>query len=237
MFGRHARLRRRRDHLARALAADGFTRLGWADWLEAARTVEDLHASCPDPGWLVYCAYFEEVRQDKLLAGVLAVAQLAATHDPHPLVGLTEVASWPEQSHPDLIARVVAIEGRYPIARSLLDLLATPTTWALADLSSTRAAAAIERGPVAPLERSPFREDPEAATRETAEGLVAAGFAAAMLCVPLRHDGVREALTTHAAAAAALLAGSYPSYVDDALAAARAAYGWTRALDRRGRGG
>lgn len=123
MFG--LTLRGRRKDLERTLRDDPTQPVGWESWLAAATSIDHLHASCPQPGWLVYCAYWAKVPQDKLLDGALALGVLACErHEAGPILP-ARMRTLRDLDWPDLAALMFDLLQPSATTRLVVDLVPT----------------------------------------------------------------------------------------------------------------
>jgi hypothetical protein len=130
-------LKRRRADLDRTLRADLAQPAGWQPWLDNATSISQLHASCPQPGWLVHCAYWADVSQDKLLEGALALGRLACERDPTPPISPATIDTLRDQSWPDLATMMFDLLVASPTTRLVVELLPTQPNslmWPLTNL-------------------------------------------------------------------------------------------------------
>lgn len=216
-------LGRRRQHVVRALAMDPSQPADHASWLSGATSIDHMHESCPRPGWLVYCAYFADVTQDRLLAGAMDVARLALTLDRRPPFEAALFDELREMSYPDLIATMEACLEAAPGARGWCDAVPTQHNPLLVDLTRH---VEDELDALDDERAGPYR----VADLDAADQARAAAYAMSLEAHAHRQHGLREALTARSAASAALFAMAYgtshPTFESSATAALRAAYGW-----------
>lgn len=182
-----------------------------ARWLDDAASTLHLRTSCPHPAWLVHCAYWAEVPQARLLAGVLHGAEhMRQLAGGDPLSG--SLLQLPRYSFPDLAEKIHAIEERYPVLRGLEQLFAAQWNITMEHQLGTRRAA------------------PLAAEDLTPEVLMAGGFHLAIAAVFHASAGLRESLAVTASGMFTLFALARPAERGPLLAIQRASYGWPLAM-------
>jgi hypothetical protein len=217
MFGA-LRLWPRRPRLRAALAADCTQPQDVGAWLEGARSVVELHARCPHPGWLVYCAYFDGVRQDPLALGTVELLRDALALDPRAPFDASVLDRLDELPYPELADLVVHVLRRAPGALVIADAVPTQDNPALFELD---------------LALQDLREEQDAgayrgAATDDRDTLLAAAYSLGLEVKAHRARGLREAVTRRSAATAALLSRALgPSFEARALATLRHRYGWT----------
>jgi len=178
-----------------------------APWLADAGSVLHLRTSCPHPAWLVHCAYWAEIRQADLLAGVLRAAEhmRAAVGGDRVDGSMLEL---PLFSFPDLAAKIHAIEDRYPALRGLEQLFTAQWNLTMeANLGPRRPSALV-------------------AADLTPEVLMAGGFHLAIAAVFHASAGLRESLAVTASGMFTLFALARPAERAALLAIQRTSYGW-----------
>jgi hypothetical protein len=225
MFGR--KLKQRRADLGRTLADDPTQPPGWESWTAAATSVDQLHATCPHPGWLAYCAYWADVSQDKLLEATMALLCLASERDPTPSLSPAIVKSLRDDDGPDLGSLLLALEQPHPMTLGLVDLVPSQLNFTLLGaVGEARIARRNEAAAPAAIDLGPFRTDPGALATAEVDAIKAAGYVLAIEAIFHRSKNLRESLATRAAASAALLCGSFAGFHDEAMTIERRIYGW-----------
>lgn len=212
------KLKARKKDLAAWLREDVLQAPGWEDWLGAAASIDELHASCTQSGWLVYCAYFDGVSSDKLFAAAIEIGALAADRDPDAPVRSKTVRALDDLDGPALEGIVLDLERRYPLARQLVRMLPAQVNWWMMQLFDARRAdddAALPN-------LDPYRTDPHSdQARGVADAVVAAGYVCLVEAVYHKLKRLRESLAISTAASASALRGSYVGFDIDALAIQR----------------
>lgn len=225
MFG--FKLKRRRADLARTLADDVTQPGDWDGWLAAATSIDHLHATCPHPGWLVYCAYWDGVSQDRMLDAALALAAIASERDPRAPLSPAVIRSLRDDDGPELGELILSLE-HHPLTRHLVDVVPTQLNVVLQMAIGEERRARRRDAPPSPPDLGPFRHDPTGFARAELDAIVAAGYVLTIEAIFHRQQHLRESVATRAAAAAQLLHGSFAGFRDEALAIQRAAYRWER---------
>jgi len=177
-----------------------------AAWLADAASLIHLRTTCPHPAWLVHCAYWAEVPQGKLLAGVLNGAEhMRLLSGGDPADSLLDLVSAP---FPELAAKIHGLEKAYPPLRGLEQLFTAQWSLNMEFHLGVRKPRGLE------------------AHHLTPEVLMAGGFHLAIAAVFHASAGLRESLAVTASGMFTLFALARPSERSNLLAIQRAAYGW-----------
>jgi hypothetical protein len=197
-----------RRKLRNSLAIDPLAMIDPRPWLDDATSVLQLRTTCPQPGWLVHCAYWAEVKMDTILAAATIAADHMIRVGPKGVFPRETVAGLRQEPLPDLAELVVDIERRHPAIRGIETLLPSQMNLSLASELGERHPASFEPGAVSP------------------DTLVAGGFVLFLVSLFHRHHGLRESLVMTCAGMATLFAVGSPEQREALLAIQREAYGW-----------
>lgn len=226
------RVMRRRALLAEALKCDPAQPQDYAAWLREARSIEELHATCPRPGWLVYCAYFAELPQDLILDGALSLGRHATSIDARAPFPATYFDRLPDLAYPDLRATIRDALASAPGADAWCQAVPSQYNPDLAYADDILDGILEDDGGEVdePAQaRGPYRVE----AAEAVDRARAAAYALTLEAFAHRQRGLREALTARSAAAAALFTTAFeavePRFHEKATTLLRVAYLWPTA--------
>ena len=222
------RLRPRRANLERTLAEDICQPAGYIEWLGGARSIRELHQTCAEPGWLVYCGYWDGISQDRCLDALIKAARFASENIPRCPIPARLLDSLADKDWPDLVDIMLDLERRHPLIAALVDALPTQLNYTLGAANAPRLLFRdVELADMREqqAEHGPYRSATELGVTES-DALLAAAFVLVIEALFHRHEGLREALTVRAAAASSLLAAAAPDDKSELVAIVRETYGW-----------
>ena len=184
-------------------------------WLDGAGSVMHLRASCPEPSWLVHCAYWAGIPQDQLYEGAVAVARHAAARSSDPLFADIIVSQLRALPY-DVLAKLVReMEKRYPVIRGIEQCIPSAANMTLLFHLGER-------------KRRPPRDlDPSAVTPDA---LIAGGMVLMIVATFHRAEALREALALCCGALGSFFALAVPGERQVMLDLQRAAYGWPSSM-------
>jgi hypothetical protein len=200
-----------RRKLRGSIPRDPLTTLDPGPWLDAAASVTHLRATCTQPNWLVHCAYWAGVSQDKLLEAALAAGQHVKAHAPElfPELGDVELRRTP---FPELAGKIHAIERKHPAIKAIEGYFPSGGNFLISQHLGDRHPRKLPATGLAPGDA------------------IAAGYVLMIVAVFHRERGLREALALVCGAAATMFALGAPAERKALLDLQRSTYGWASSM-------
>jgi hypothetical protein len=205
-----------RRRLRGSIPRDPLSAVDPTAWLDAAASVVHLRATCPEPSWLVHCAYWARIDRDRLFEAALVQARLAAEHGTDEQLRTITSLSLRETSYPELATMVREIEKRYPQIRGI----------------EQGVPSADNRKLIRHLGQRKRRMGKLDAAAMTPQTLIAGGFVLLLVAAFHRAAKLRGALALCCGALATLFTIALPQQRVALLELQRTAYGWPSSMTR-----
>jgi hypothetical protein len=200
-----------RRKLRGSIPRDPLTTIDPAPWLDGAGSVAHLRATCVQPSWLVHCAYWDGVSQDKLLEAAIAAGlhMKVKGADLVPELGDVEMR---RLSFPYLAGRIHAIERQQPRIKAFEAYFPSGGNFLVSRNLGDRRPRQLGKDPL------------------TSEEAIAAGYVLMLVALFHRERGLREALALVCGGAASMFALGMPGEHKPLLDLQRSIYGWESSM-------
>ena len=200
-----------RRNLRTSLPRDPLTIMDPGPWLERAASVPHLRATCTQPNWLVHCAYWAGVSQDRILEAAVAAGVHVSTKGNDLMPELADV-ELRRQSFPVLAGRIREIERRHPVIEAIDGCFQFGGNFLIDQHLGERHPRKIPKGGLEPADA------------------IAAGYVLMLVAVFHRERGLREALALVCGGAATMFALGMPEERTALLDLQRSTYGWESSM-------
>jgi hypothetical protein len=201
-----------RRKLRSSIPRDPLTTFDPAPWLDGAGSVMHLRASCPQPSWLVHCAYWAGVKQDLLLDAAIAAGLHVAQRGHADLLPELQSRTLRRVPYPELAEMIFAIERKHPAIKAIEAYFPSGGNFLLSSHLGDRRPRKLDAGTL------------------TASAAVAAGYVLLLVSVFHRERGLREALALTCGGAATMFSIGMPGEARALLDLQRKTYGWESSM-------